>query len=80
VTTTAERELVLSRVFDAPREVVYRAWTAPEAIGAWFGPNGFRTTVQEMDVRPGGVWRCVMHAPNGVDYPNLAVFDEARPA
>ncbi len=73
---TADREIVLSRVFDAPRELVFRAWTDARHIAQWWGPNGFTTTVQEMDVRPGGVWRFVMHGPDGVDYPNLIVFHE----
>jgi uncharacterized protein YndB with AHSA1/START domain len=74
--STADREIVLSRVFDAPRELVFKAWTDSKHVAQWWGPNGFTTTVQEMDVRPGGVWRFVMHAPNGVDYPNKIVFVE----
>ncbi|MBV9544938.1 MAG: SRPBCC family protein [Chloroflexi bacterium] len=70
------REIVLSRVFDAPRELVFKAWTDPRHIAEWWGPNGFRTTVHEMEVRPGGVWRFVMHGPDGVDYPNLVEFTE----
>jgi len=65
-----EREITLSRLFDAPREVVFDAWTDPRQIAAWWGPDGFTNTIQEMDVRPGGVWRFVMHGPDGVDYPN----------
>ncbi len=57
VTSSAEREHVLSRVFDAPRKMVWEAWTDPEQVAQWWGPNGFSTTIQEMDVRPGGVWR-----------------------
>ena len=79
MTTTSDRELVLSRVFDAPRELVFRAWTDPRHVAEWWGPNGFTTTLHEMDVRPGGVWRFVMHGPDGVDYPNLAVFHEVVP-
>jgi uncharacterized protein YndB with AHSA1/START domain len=76
---TADRELVLSRVFDAPRELVYRAWTDSTHIVKWWGPKGFTTTVHEMDVRPGGVWRFIMHAPNGTDYGNKIVFHEVVP-
>jgi uncharacterized protein YndB with AHSA1/START domain len=76
---TADRELVLSRVFDAPRELVYRAWTDSRHVAEWWGPKGFTTTVHEMDVRPGGVWRFVMHAPNGADYDNKIVFHEVVP-
>jgi uncharacterized protein YndB with AHSA1/START domain len=77
---TADRELVFTRVFNAPRELVFEAWTDPEHVGQWWGPNGFRTTTHEMDVRPGGVWRFIMHGPDGVDYPNRIVYVEiARP-
>ena len=70
----AEREIVLSRVFDAPRKMVWEAWTDPEQVAKWWGPKGFSTTIEEMDVRPGGVWRQVMHGPDGTDYPNESVF------
>jgi uncharacterized protein YndB with AHSA1/START domain len=73
---SAVREIVVTRVFDAPRELVFKAWTDPEHIARWWGPNGFTNTVYEMDVRPGGVWRFVMHSPDGVDYQNKIVFRE----
>ena len=72
----ADRELVFTRVFDAPRELVFDAWTNPKHLPHWWGPNGFTTTIHEMDVRPGGVWRLVMHGPDGVDYKNKIVFLE----
>lgn len=72
----AGREIVVSRVFDAPRELVWQAWTDPKHVVHWWGPSGFTTTIQEMDVRPGGVWRHVMHGPDGTDYPNKSVFKE----
>ena len=76
----AEREIVLTRVFDAPRERVFDAFTGAEHLSHWWGPRGFTTTTREMDVRPGGVWRFVMHAPDGTDYPNRVVYTEiARP-
>jgi uncharacterized protein YndB with AHSA1/START domain len=75
-TNTADREIVLTRTFDAPRELVFKAWTDREQIGHWWGPNGFTTTTHEMDVRPGGVWRFIMHGPDGVDYPNRIVYQE----
>lgn len=74
--TTADRELVFTRVFDAPRELVFAAWTQPEHVTHWWGPDGFRTTIQEMDVRPGGTWRFVLHGPDGTDYKNRIVFVE----
>jgi uncharacterized protein YndB with AHSA1/START domain len=76
MSTTTDRELVLSRVFDAPRELVFKAWTDSRHVAEWWGPNGFTTSVHEMDVRPGGVWRFIMHGPDGVDYPNKMEFLE----
>jgi len=77
----SDREIVTTRVVDAPRELVFRAWTEPEHVGQWWGPNGFTSTIQEMDVRPGGVWRLVMHGPDGTDYPNESIYLEVvRPS
>ncbi len=75
-TDTAAREIVVSRVFNAPREMVFKAWTDPDQVGQWWGPNGFTTTTREMDVRPGGVWRYTMHGPDGRDYPNRIIYDQ----
>ncbi len=75
-TSTADREIVVSRVITAPGELVFDAWIDPEHIGQWWGPNGFTTTIHEMDVRPGGVWRFIMHGPDGTDYPNKVVYQE----
>jgi len=73
-------EIVFTRVFDAPRALVFDAWTDAEKIAQWWGPAGFTTTTQKMDVRPGGVWRFVMHGPDGRDYQNRIVYEEvARP-
>jgi uncharacterized protein YndB with AHSA1/START domain len=74
--STSDREIVVSRLFDAPRELVFSAWTDRQHVAQWWGPNGFTTTVHEMDVRPGGVWRFVMHGPDDVDYDNKIVFKE----
>lgn len=51
-------------------------WTDPAHVVHWWGPNGFSTTIEKMDVRPGGVWKHVMHGPDGTDYPNSSVFKE----
>ncbi|HTL51783.1 MAG TPA: SRPBCC family protein [Planctomycetota bacterium] len=72
----ASREIVTVRVFDAPRELVFAAWTEPKQVAQWWGPNGFTTTIQTMDVRPGGAWNLVMHGPDGTDYPNKSVYVE----
>jgi uncharacterized protein YndB with AHSA1/START domain len=72
----SDREIVFTRTFEAPRELVFKVWTDPRHVGAWWGPYGFTTTTSEMDVRPGGVWRYVMHGPDGTDYPNKIVYRE----
>ena len=72
----ADREIVATRVFDAPRELVFQMWVDPQHVAQWWGPNGFTSTIQEMDVRPGGAWRLVMHGPDGTDYPNKSVYVE----
>jgi uncharacterized protein YndB with AHSA1/START domain len=72
----ADREIVITRVFDAPRELIWNAWTDPKQVVQWWGPRGFTTTIHEMDVRPGGVWKQTMHGPDGTDYPNQSVFVE----
>jgi uncharacterized protein YndB with AHSA1/START domain len=73
---TPDRDIIISRVFDAPRELVWNAWTDPKQVVQWWGPKGFTTTIHEMDVKPGGVWRQVMHGPDGTDYPSLSTFLE----
>jgi uncharacterized protein YndB with AHSA1/START domain len=73
-TWSLDRETVLSRVFDAPRELVYRAWISPEHIQRWFGPKGFSCTTHAIDMRVGGMWRFDMLAPDGTLYPNLMTF------
>lgn len=74
----ADREIVLTRIFEAPRELVFKARTTPERVAPWWGPNGFTTTIHVMDVRPSGMWRFMMHGPNGVDYPNRIVYTEVH--
>jgi len=72
----SDRELVFERLFDAPRELVYKVWTDPEHVVRWWGPNGFTNTNHGMDVSPGGVWRFTMHGPDGRDYKNKIIFLE----
>jgi uncharacterized protein YndB with AHSA1/START domain len=71
-----DRELVFTRTLKAPRELVFEVWTNPNHVIHWWGPNGFTNTIQEMSVKPGGVWRFMMHGPDGTDYPNKIVFKE----
>jgi uncharacterized protein YndB with AHSA1/START domain len=76
-----EREIVLSRVIDAPREQVFLAWIDPTRMFRWFGPRGFRCEVhQDCDARPGAVWRFDMIAPGGRRYDNRLVFLEVTPS
>lgn len=70
------RMIIGTRVFDAPRELVWQVWTDPKHLAQWWGPNGFSTTTSAYDARPGGVWRFVMHGPDGRDYQNRITFDE----
>lgn len=69
-----DREIVLTRVYDAPRELVYRAWTDPEHIPRWFGPKGFTCTTHAIDIRVGGMWRFDMDGPDGKRWPNRMTF------
>jgi uncharacterized protein YndB with AHSA1/START domain len=69
-TDTTDRELVLTRVIDAPRETVFAAFTDAENIGRWWGPRGFTITTRSIDIRVGGAWIFVMHGPNGMDWDN----------
>jgi uncharacterized protein YndB with AHSA1/START domain len=73
---TSDRELVISRLLNAPRELVWKVWTEPEHIKNWWGPNGFTNTIYKMDVKSGGVWDFIMHGPDGVDYKNKSTFLE----
>jgi uncharacterized protein YndB with AHSA1/START domain len=77
--STADREIVTSRVIDAPRALVFEAWTDPRHVANWFGPDGFTVTTHEMDVRPGGTWRFTMHGPDGTDWPNVVTYEEVTP-
>jgi uncharacterized protein YndB with AHSA1/START domain len=70
------RSIIATRVYDAPRELVWTAWTDPAHLAQWWGPDGFSTTTSAYDLRQGGVWRFVMHGPDGRDYQNRITFDE----
>jgi uncharacterized protein YndB with AHSA1/START domain len=74
--STADRELVTSRLIDAPRERVFSAFGDPAHLAQWWGPKGFTSTFHEFDLRSGGTWRFTMHGPDGGSYPNESVFVE----
>jgi len=65
VTLFAERELVITRILEAPRRLVFKMWTEPEHLVRWWGPRGFATISSRMNVRPGGIWSRSMRAPDG---------------
>jgi uncharacterized protein YndB with AHSA1/START domain len=69
--STADREIIITRTFDAPRELVWEAMTNPEHVVHWWGPNGFTNTLEKMDFRVGGEWN---HGPDGTNYPNKSVY------
>ena len=74
--STADRELRLSRKLNAPIDLVWEVWTQPEHIANWWGPNGFTNTIHKMDLKPGGEWDLVMHGPDGTNYKNKSIFKE----
>jgi uncharacterized protein YndB with AHSA1/START domain len=73
---TSDRELSITRLLNAPRELVWKVWTEPEHIAKWWGPEGFTNTIFAMDVKPNGVWDFVMHGPDGTNYKNTSVYVE----
>jgi uncharacterized protein YndB with AHSA1/START domain len=75
-----ERTMTLTRIFDAPRELVWRAWTDPKHLAQWFGPKQFTSSVPQLDVRIGGALRIVMRGPDGNDYPMKGTFLEVVPS
>lgn len=73
---TADREISTTVVLDAPRRTVWKAWTEPDEIREWWGPRGFSTSTEKMDLKPKGEWKFVMHGPDGRDYKNKVVYIE----
>src|SRR5277367_63140 len=74
--TSRERELVVTRVLDAPRRLVFKAWTEPEQVARWWGPQGFVTTLCEMDIWPGGAYRVGMRSSQGTHHVRRGVYRE----
>jgi uncharacterized protein YndB with AHSA1/START domain len=75
-TEAAERELVITRIFDAPRNLVFKAWTEPHHLVHWYGPRGFTVPSYTLDLQPGGAWRSCMLSPEGREYWVRGVFRE----
>ncbi|MFI6582623.1 SRPBCC family protein [Embleya sp. NPDC050493] len=76
---TADREIVVSRLVDAPRELVFEAFTDVRHLSHWWGPEGFTTTTRAFEFRVGGEWDFVMHGPDGTDYQELITWTELVP-
>jgi uncharacterized protein YndB with AHSA1/START domain len=74
-----QRELTITRIFDAPRELVFAMWTDPVHLTKWWGPKGFTNPVCEVDAKPGGALRIVMRAPDGAEHPMKGTFVEVSP-
>ena len=72
-------EIALTRLYDAPVQAVWDAWTIPEQVAQWWGPRGFTITTHSKDLRAGGTWRYTMHGPDGVDYPNVTTYLVVEP-
>ncbi len=76
---TADREVAISRVIDAPRELVFEAFTEVRHLSQWWGPDGFTTTTRAFEFRVGGEWDFVMHGPDGTDYQEWITWTEIAP-
>jgi uncharacterized protein YndB with AHSA1/START domain len=79
MSATADREIVVSGVIDAPRELVFEAYTEVRHLSRWWGPEGFTTTTRAFEFRVGGVWDFVMHGPDGTDYQEWITWTEITP-
>src|SRR6187455_3354862 len=77
--TTADREIVISRVIDAPRELVFEAFTEVRHLSQWWGPEGFSTTTRAFEFRVGGAWDFVMRGPDGTDFQEWITWTEISP-
>jgi uncharacterized protein YndB with AHSA1/START domain len=77
--TASGREIVVSRTIEGPRRLVFEAFTDVAHLAQWWGPNGFTTTTNAFEFRPGGVWNFIMHGPDGADSPNWIEWREIVP-
>jgi len=73
------REMYAQRTLNAPRELVLKMWSDPQALSNWWGPEGFSTTTYKLEFEPGGEWSFTMHGPDGTDYPNYIKYNETGP-
>jgi len=77
--SSASREIISSRLLAASPALVFQAYSAPERLARWWGPDGFTNTFHEFNFSPGGTWRFAMRGPDGTVYPNESVFEEVTP-
>ena len=75
----ADREVVITRLLNAPRALIFKAWTDPVHLEQWYGPDGFITKTISMDFRVGGRWKFTMTGPDGTVFPNMVVYKEITP-
>lgn len=73
---TSDREVITTRIINAPRSLVWKMWTQAEHLEKWYGPNGFSITTHALDFRVGGMWDFIMHGPDGRDYINKIVYTD----
>lgn len=73
-TIIKDNRLSVERFFPSPKELVFEAWSSPEHLSKWWGPNGFTITTHNMDFSDGGIWSFIMHGPDGTDYKNKIQF------
>jgi len=78
-TTSVEKELIITRMFDAPRDLVWKAWTDPERLMRWWGSKNFTSPVSKIDLRVGGTYVNCMRAPDGKEYWSTGVYREIVP-
>ncbi len=78
VARNKSNEIRIVRVYDAPLDAVWDAWTDPEQVAKWWGPRGFTITTHSKELRPGGIWHYTMHGPDGTDYPNKTLYHEVE--
>jgi uncharacterized protein YndB with AHSA1/START domain len=79
VANSEQKELQTTATFNAPIVLLWEVWTNPEKIVNWWGPNGFTTTIHEMDFREGGEWNLTLHEPTGTNYPNRSIYTKIVP-
>jgi len=78
-TSNKSNQINITRIYDAPVQAVWDAWTDPAQVAQWWGPRGFTITTHSKDLRPGGHWTYTMHGPDGVDFPNTTKYFEVVP-